>query len=153
MKRFFLFFCVCLLLASPVFAPRLFAQTAAELEVILYADAVNYGQAARFVLNAADIADLMAEDAFRYAMEKRWLPSAATKDADAKLGGVSLLVMRAFNMKGGAFYTMMKTPHYAYRELLYQNVIQGRADPDMTVSGDLLLFVVNRVFEQMESNQ
>jgi len=43
----------------------------------------------------------------------------------------------------------MKNPHYAYRELLIQN-IQGRADPGMAVSGDLLLFVINRALEQKE---
>jgi hypothetical protein len=53
-------------------------------------------------------------------------------------------------MKGGAFYTLAKTPHYAYRELLLQNIIQGRADPDMAVSGDLLLFVINRALEKKE---
>jgi hypothetical protein len=150
MKRIFLFFGVCFLLASSIFAPRVFAQTAAELETLLYTDAINYGQAARFVLLAADIADTNTEDAFRYASEKNWLPAKAEKDAAAKLDGVSLLIMRAFDMKGGAFYTLMKTPHYAYRELLFQNVIQGRADPGMAVSGDLLLFVVNRALEQKE---
>jgi hypothetical protein len=158
-KKFFLFLSTCLLPAFPIFTPRVFAQTAAELETLLYTDAVNYGQAARFVLLAADIIDLRAIDgaesidAFRYAMEKKWLPAGATQDAAAKLDGVSLLVMQAFNMKGGAFYTLIRTPHYAYRELLYQNVIQGRADSDMIVSGDLLLFVVNRVLEQIESNK
>ena len=150
MKRILLFFGVCLLLASPILAPRAFAQTAAELETLLYADAVNYGQAARFVLLAADITDLKAEDAFSYAMEKKWLPTAATKDTTAKLDGVSLLIMRAFDMKGGFFYTIMKNSHYAYRELLFQNIIQGRADPGMAVSGDFLLFVVNRALEQKE---
>ena len=146
MKRILLFFGVCLLLASP----QVFAQTAAELETLLHADAVTYKQAARFVLNAADITDTSPENAFRYAMEKSWLPAAATQDTAAKLDGVSLLIMQAFNMKGGAFYTLMKTPHYAYRELLIQNIIQGRADSDMAVSGDLLLFVVNRALEQKE---
>ena len=145
MKKYICFFALCVIIASQVFA-----QTAAELETLLYADTVNYGQAARFVLMAADISDLKAEDAFRYVMEKKWLPAATTQDAAAKLSGVSLLVMQAFEMKGGAFYTLAKTPHYAYRELLYQNIIQGRADPDMAVSGDLLLFVINRALEQKE---
>jgi hypothetical protein len=56
-------------------------------------------------------------------------------------------------MKGGAFYTLSKTPHRAYRELLSQNIIQGRADSDMAVSGELLLFIVNRVLERMEGGQ
>jgi hypothetical protein len=144
---------VCLFALCVIFAPQVFAQTAAELEALLATDAVSYGQAARFALLAADIADKSPEDAFSYAMERNWLPADAEKDTAAKLDGVSLLVMRAFNMKGGAFYTMMKTPHYAYRELLRQNIIQGRADSDMTVSGDLLLFIVNRVLELREGNQ
>jgi len=129
MKRFLFCFLIavpCFVFCPRIFAPRAFAQTAAELETLLYADAVSYGQAARFVLLAADISDLRTEEAFRYAMERNWLPAAATQDAAAKLDGVSLLVMQAFNMKGGAFYTMIRTPHYAYRELLYQNIIQGR---------------------------
>jgi len=153
MKKYIFLFAFCFFLALPVFAPRIFAQTATELETLLYTDAVNYAQAARFVLLAADAADLRAEEAFRYAMEKKWLPAAATQDAPAKLDAVSLLIMQAFNMKGGAFYTLLKTTHYAYRELLYQNVIQGRADSDMAVSGDLLLFIVNRVLDQTEGNR
>jgi hypothetical protein len=142
-------FLLCFLLAVPCF---LFGQSAAELETLLYSNAVNYGQAARFVLLAADISDTSPEDAFRYAMEKGWLPAAATHDTAAKLDGVSLLIMQAFNMKGSAFYTLAKTPHYAYRELLYKDIIQGGADSDMAVSGDLLLFVVNRVLDQTEGN-
>jgi len=148
MKRILLFFGICLLLASPIFAPRLFAQTASEIETLLATEALSYGQAASFVLRAADVA--ASGDAFDYAAGQHWLPAAANQDAVAKLDGVSLLIMRAFDMKGGAFYTLMKTPHYAYRELLYQNIIQGRVDPGMAVSGDLLLFIVNRALAQME---
>jgi len=148
MKRFLLFFGVCLLLTSPILAPRLFAQTAAEIETLLATEALSYGQAASFVLRAVDVA--ATDNAFDYVAGQKWLPAAATQDAVAKLDGVSLLIMRAFNMKGGAFYTLMKTPHYAYRELLYQNVIQGRVDPGMAVSGDLLLFIVNRALERKE---
>ena len=148
MKRIFLFIGACLLLASPIIAPGAFAQTAAELETLLHADAVSYGQAASFVLRAADVA--ASGSAFDYAAGQNWLPAAATQDTVAKLSGVSLLVMQAFNIKGGAFYTLIRTPHYAYRELLQQNIIQGRADPDMAVSGDLLLFIVNRALEQKE---
>jgi outer membrane protein OmpA-like peptidoglycan-associated protein len=145
------FFSFCIILALPVFSPRIFAQTAAELETLLYTDAVNYGQAARFVLLAADISNSSPEDAFRYAKEQNWLPAAAIPETSAKLDGVSLLIMRAFNMNGGALYTLAKTPHYAYRELTYQNIIQGRADPKMTVSGDLLLFLVNRLLSREET--
>jgi len=144
---------LCFFIAVPclAFGPQVFAQTARELQTLLATDAVSYGQAASFVLRAADITE--QGDAFEYAAGQNWLPVEAEKDAPAKLDGVSLLVMRAFGMKGGAFYTMMKTPHYAYRELVRQNIIQGRADSDMAVSGDLLLFIINRVLELQEGNQ
>jgi hypothetical protein len=139
------------LLAGPVFAPFLLAPTADEIEALLETDALTYEQAASFVLRAADI-DVWGS-AFDYAAEQTWLSAKASVDGTASLGEVSLLVMRAFNMKGGAFYTLMKTPHYAYRELLNQNIIQGRADSDMAVSGDLLLFIVGRVLDQIEGSQ
>jgi hypothetical protein len=138
------------LLAGPVLTPGLFAQTAAEIEALLETDALTYEQAASFVLRAADIG--VWGSAFDYAAEQNWLSGKATFDGTASLGEISLLVMRAFNMKGGAFYTLMKTPHYAYRELLNQNIIQGRADSDMAVSGDLLLFIVGRVLDQIEGS-
>jgi hypothetical protein len=75
MKRYLICFLIavpCFVFAPRIFAPRAFAQTAAELETLLYADAVSYGQAARFVLLAADISDLRTEEAFRYAMERSW---------------------------------------------------------------------------------
>jgi hypothetical protein len=141
-------FAICHLLFG---GSLLFGQTARELQTLLATEAVSYGQAASFVLRAADIAE--TGDAFEYAVGQSWLPAEAEKDAPAKLDGVSLLVMRAFGMKGGAFYTMMKTPHYAYRELVRQNIIQGRADSDMAVSGDLLLFIINRALELQEGSQ
>jgi len=128
----------------------LHAQTAAELETLLAANKVTYGQAARFILQAADNGEFQHDEAFQFTSEKAWVPKSASLGKLASLEGVSLLIMRSFNMKGGAFYTMFKNPHYAYRELIRQKIIQGRADPQMSVSGELLLFLVNRVLERKE---
>ena len=142
MKKSCYFLTLCFLLILPVFLP---AQTAAEIEELLNTKAVSYEQAARFVLEAADLsAPRTPSEAFQYAAEQRWLPKKAVGGGEASLQGVSLLVMRSFNFKGGLFYTLFKNPHYAYRELVYQDIIQGRSDPQMAVSGDTLLFIVNR---------
>jgi outer membrane protein OmpA-like peptidoglycan-associated protein len=128
------------------------AQVAEEIEKLLETEAVNYEQAARFVLQAADMGDenglyqvFGPGEAFRFAEERRWLPQNAAQDAVARLDGVSFLIMRSFDVKGGLFYSLFKTPHYAYREMLYQEVIQGKSDPGMAVSGDMLLFMINRL--------
>jgi len=109
---------------------------------------VNYKDAALMVLEASGHLDAAkqtsADDAFSFAMERGWLPKNAQANNDARLDGLSLLVVQAFEIKGGAFFSLFKNPHYAYRTMVYRGIIQGRADPQMPVSGDLLLFTVNR---------
>ena len=140
-----------LFLLLPVF---LHAQTAERIERLLQSSAVTYEDAASFVLEAADVftAPTPAE-ALSYAVEQGWLPRGGAVGGNARLDRVSLLIMRSFNIRGGLFYSIARNPHYAYRELVYLNVIQGRNDPAMAVSGDLLLFMINRVLSYKEANQ
>jgi hypothetical protein len=130
------------------------AQSAAarEIDALLAAPALTYGQAARFVLEAADAASLPGpEAAFHFAAERGWLPPKAAAGQTARLDGVALLIMRAFDLKGGFFFRHAQTAHYAYRGLVYQKVIQDRADPAMPVSGEFLLFMTGRVMSIKES--
>ena len=143
-----LLFIICYL----VFDNPLHAQTAARIERLLEKETVSYQETALLVLEASGHLDPAnktdVEDAFVFARERGWLP-ANTKAGDAvNLKGLSLLITWAFDIKGGLFYTLFKNPHYAYRTLVYYNIIQGRADPLMYVSGELLLFTVNRAMYQ-----
>ena len=142
-KRILLLFGVSLLLAGPTFA-----QTAAELEALLATKALSYEQAASFVLRAADVPGSGA--AFAYAAEQKWLPTNAAPGDKAALDGVSLLLMGAFGIRGGIMYSATKSPRYAYRELVHQGIIQGRVDPDLAVSGGLLLFMIGKVLDRVE---
>jgi len=147
MKRFLL----CFLLALPCFA---FGQTADRIERLLGQNRVSYRDAALLILEASGQIDLLgqldsarqasADDAFNFAMERGWLPPGAEANGDAMLNGLSLLVMQAFEIDGGYLYSFFKNPHYAYRAMVYRGIIQGRADPQMFVSGDLLLYTVNK---------
>ena len=134
------------LLASPVFLP---AMTADGMEVLLSEKAVTYGQAASFMLNASLGQSLTEEEAFKYAMDRKWLPKKVSQNDSAKLNGISHLIMQSFGIKGGLMYSLTKSPHYAYRDLVYRNIIQGRTDPRMDVSGETLLFIVSRYFTIM----
>ena len=149
MKRHF-YILFCLLLVFPVF---LSAQTAAIIEQLLETEALSYEQASQFVLQAADMPANGPAEAFSYAAERNWLPGRVSGGDEAILQDVSLLIMQSFGLKGGLFYSIAKSPHYAYRELVYQQVIQGRADPQMAVSGEYLLFMVGRVLGITEDEQ
>ena len=144
---FLLFF----LLTLPVF---LFSQTADGIEFYMNVKAVSYEQAAWLILEAANVSSdynrFNPKEAFRFAEEKRWLPRNADPEKKATLRQVALLIMQAFNLKGGPLYTLFKSPHYAYRELVYQNIITGRTDPGMAVSGESLLFLTSQVLSRMD---
>jgi len=145
MKKIIPLFTICLTGAA-----FLSAQTAAdEIETLLNTSAVTYAQAARFVLEASDtLAVADSGEAFRYAVEQKWLPKKVSANDAARLDGVALLLMRSFNIKGGLLYSISKSPHFAYRELAYQDTIQGRADPGMKVTGERLLFLTGRILSQ-----
>jgi hypothetical protein len=140
----FLFFAIC--------TGGLSAQsTAAEIEALIGTKAVTCAQAARFLLEASEtMITYDSDEAFRYAQERRWLPKNAVSDKEARLDEVSLLIMRSFGFKGGIFYTIFKYPQYAYRELRYNNIIQGRVGPAMNVSGDQLLFITGKTLAWKE---
>jgi len=138
-------FILCILIVVPCFA---FAQTAERIERLLGQDRVSYRDAALLVLEAAGHLDsetqTSADDAFSFAMERGWLPKDARANGDATLGGLSLLVVQAFEIDGGVLFSLFKNPHYAYRAMVYRGVIQGRVDPRMPVSGELLLYAVSK---------
>jgi outer membrane protein OmpA-like peptidoglycan-associated protein len=120
--------------------------TADEIETLLSTKAVTYAAAARFLLEASEtITTYDPDEAFRYAMARNWMTKKAAANETARLDDVSLLLMRSFGIKGGIMYSIIKNPHYAYRELAYQNIILGRAEPAMNVSGERLLFITLRI--------
>ena len=147
-----MFIFICLLLAVPVFV---FSQTAQKVEDLLNMQAVSNGQAAWLVLEAADISGPAGisseEEAFRYAADRKWFPAISQANGKARLDRISALIMQAFKIKGGILYSFTKNPHYAYRELVHQTVIMGRADPQMDVTGYELLYMVNRVLTFQEA--
>jgi len=145
-----------LILLSVVSHAILHAQTADEIQTLLKTPAVNYAQAARFVLEAADVKGhydkTSGQDAVRFAVEKKWLPKKTNAQNEISMERLSLLIMKAFGVKGGPMYTLFGGAHYGYREMVFQDLIQGRSDPHMKVSGERMLFIVNRLLYRIEDD-
>jgi len=131
--------------------PQSAPQTAQELETLLETQAVSYAQAARIVLEASEArAGVDQDDAFRFAVEREWLPKNTAPEDAARLNGIALLLMRSFDLKGGVFFSLFKSPHHAYRELVYKGFIRGYTDPFMPVSGRELLLIISRILSVKE---
>jgi len=133
-----------LLFCLLVFPEYICAQsTAEEIESLLNTNSITYAQAARFTLEASGVLAVNPIEAFNTAIQRGWLPGNTSASDSARLDNICFLLMNSFNIKGGIMYSFFKNPRYAYREFLYMNIIQGRVDPMMNVSGDMLLFYIN----------
>ena len=159
MKKLLLFYLITftLYLASP--------QTAAELDTLLQTETVSIATTARFVLGAADLlpAGLTGGEprlsgsagntgtaaqtaAYQMALERGWTKKSAAENAT--LQDTAFLIMNAFDLKGGIMYTLFRNPRYAYREMVYRRLIQGRAYSTMTASGQRLLHIIGRTINE-----
>jgi hypothetical protein len=74
-------------------------------------------------------------------------PAGADGGGPIRLDQFALLLARAFNLRGGIMYTLFPGPRYAYRELVYRKVLDGRVDPAQTLSGERLLYFLDRALE------
>jgi len=117
------------------------AQTAAELETVMKASAVTCAQAAKFVSASGSASQLN----FEQALEKGWFPKGTKSDESITLGKLSLLIMKAFNIKGGLMYTIVPGQRYAFRTMVSRGFIQGAADPAMKVTGERFLLILGKV--------
>jgi hypothetical protein len=146
---FFIFFSF---FSSAGASTALQAQTADKLEELLNAQKITYAWAVSFTLEAAEITvPPDHQSAFSYAKARLWLPSNAEANDEARLNGICYLMMQAFDLKGGFFYTLFENPHYAYRELVWKGVIPDGSDPSDTLSGEQFLYILGKILSFQEA--
>jgi hypothetical protein len=129
------------------------AQSAEDVDRLLASEAVNYAAAARFVLLAAEV---VAEDAdpaagFDQAVARGWLAAGLDPEAPVSLGEFSHLCVAAFGLETGFLYRFFPGPRYAYRELVYRKMIQGRSDPAQAVPGARVVRILGRILDTREA--
>jgi outer membrane protein OmpA-like peptidoglycan-associated protein len=113
------------------------------MDLLLETEAASFGQAARFVLDAANLIDPdSASGAFALARQKGWLPEKAPEEGPITTGELAFLIMKSFDMKGSFLYRLFPGPRYAFRELDYRGLLPGRRDPGLKVSGEGLLRIL-----------
>jgi hypothetical protein len=122
------------------------AQSAGEFDAVLDSPAITWGQAARLVLAAGDRGEFSEAEAFAVLQTMVKLPPNATGGNAISLGNLSFIIMKSFNLSGG-LYRFFPTAHYAHRELVYLDIIQGRSDPDMKVPGERFFRILGRALD------
>ena len=136
---------IILIILSPL---SLHAQTAAEMDTLLQTEALSIAQTARFILGSRDLisqglfGDEAEHAAYEFARSRGWVSKQANQAAT--LEDTAFLIMNAFEIRGGLMYRLFSNHRYAFRELIYLKLIEGRAYPQMTVSGSRLLQIITR---------
>jgi hypothetical protein len=134
-------------------AALVWGQTAADMESLLEAGGITCSQAAYFVLaSALENPPENPEGAFAMALENGWLPGRAEGQNPLTLADLSLLIMKAFNLKGGLMWRLFPGGRYAYREMISRGFIEGRAYPAMKVPGEQFLYLLGKVLAEGGTN-
>ena len=129
-------------------------QSAAEIETLLEQKEITCAQAAYYILAITlENPPANSDEAFAYARERGWFPSKAQSGKPVTLGYLSLLVMKAFDFKGGLMYSIAGNPRYAFREMTNRGFIVGRAYPNFTVSGERFLQITGNVLTHIGGGQ
>jgi len=143
-------FLFILLFLSVIFSS--FAQQNTVLDELLAEEEATFGNSVYLILTASGTIDedVTPGEAVTHISPEELHIEAKGADAAITLGEFSAILMNAFNIKGGLFYTLFPGPRYATREIAYRKFIQGRISPYMTISGNEAATIVRKAREWKE---
>ena len=126
-----------------------FSQSTDIVDTILEQEKTEVGHAAYMVLVAAGELSESASpgEAVSLLNEKGWNFSSKEADEAIRLGEYSYIIMQAFDIGGGIFYSLFPGPRYAARELVYKKFVTGGLSYLRDVSGEEALRILGRVLE------
>jgi hypothetical protein len=131
-----------------------FPQSNQIIDELLSSEEATFGHVVYLVLHASlNIPEETSiEEAIDALKEKNWKK---VKIMDPfkpiKLGDFSILLMRAFDIKGGVMYSIFKSPKYATSELAYMGIITGNTQYTRTISGMEVLVYLGNLLEWKEA--
>ncbi|NLM00458.1 MAG: hypothetical protein GX220_03265 [Treponema sp.] len=125
------------------------AQSADAVTKALEAKKITYGQGAYFVATALSlISDADSEEmAINALVNSGYIDSEYKANEIMRNDDFSLLCMKAWNIKGGLFYTLTKSRRYAFREFKSLGFLPFSADPSYGIAGRNALNIMSECSE------
>lgn len=142
--------------AVHLFLPALlFPQSNHIIDQLLQEEKATHGKAAYLVFTAAGM--MREEESEDEAMKELGGAGLNTGGAGPEepitLGKYSYLIMRAFSMGGGLFYSLFPSPRYASRELGFKGYIRGDSGAYRNLTGREAVAILGRVLRNREGEQ
>jgi hypothetical protein len=137
------------------FIPGIVSQSNQSIDTLLNEDPASFGSTAVFILSASGMIeqDAPVESAMRaVALLNRRLGERDPLDP-VRTGEFSLMVMRAFDLQGGIWYSITHSKRYAFRELAYLGFLERKDGPFRRMSGEDVLSTLSRVVNWIEETE
>ncbi|KGE70930.1 hypothetical protein [Spirochaeta lutea] len=136
MKKYFL-----VILLTALAGGFLGAQSNAVIDEILDQDEVHLSHAAYLLATAGDLLEDSAQpqDALSYMQDAGWVDRGANPQDMVTAELFSYLLMRTLNIRGGIMYSLFPGPRYAYREMVFQSILDSSVGRKDSLSGDQVL--------------
>jgi hypothetical protein len=130
------------------------AQSNQVLDQLLDQPAAQFGDVVYMTLAAAKLLPDTAtpEQALETLQQQNWKVRILPADAPIPLGDYAFLLMKAFKLSGGIFYSLAPGPRYAVRELGYLKIIATDARPNRNLSGEEAVHILGNVMARKEGS-
>lgn len=129
-----------------------FAQSNQVIDALLLEERATFQNSVYLILSVAGIIpeEATGEEAVEALKQTDWKIKIKGPDEPIRLGTYSLLLMKAFNIKGGIFYTLFPSPRYASRELGYKGYIKKGVKAGRYLTGRDAIKIMGRVVRAQE---
>ncbi len=130
------------------------AQSNQLLDQLLDQPAASFGEVVYMTLSAAKLVPETATpaEALEALQQQNWKVRILPADAPIPLGDYAFLLMKAFKLSGGIFYSLFPGPRYAVRELGYIRVISTDARPNRNLSGEEAVHILGNLMARKEGS-
>ena len=132
----------------------LFSQSAEKIAQMLEAPTVNFADISYVAATYLNLVEnsTSGEDSINALDRYTEFPKISQNNDALTYEDFAYFCMRTWNIKGGLFYTLTKSPRYAFTELQAKNIIHPSIQPDDFVPGYAVLTYITDVIAYSEEH-
>lgn len=127
------------------------AQTAEIMDRIIATPTISVSQAAYLVFVASGklAEDASPDQAFTLFQEMQWIDSQGDPGRTLKASEYAYLLTRSYGLSGGLLSSVLPSPRYAYRDMVFRGLFAARGDPDEPVTGVEAVRILGKVMDSL----
>jgi hypothetical protein len=141
------------ILLTAVVAGGVYTQSNDIIDEVLSKETIDFGSAAYLTMTAAGLVPETAdtETVLRVLNDQKWGFETLKAGDSLTIGDYSHLLMKAFEIPGGLWFSLFPGSRYALREMLYKGIVSQPVWPGKLLRGDEAVRILLKVIDWKES--